>query len=73
MTAKKISTLSGQGSEIGLGIIFSSQGGYVWASWQEAEVSIRLGRHEMVATMMRDFLEQDALGERLSMRDLSVS
>jgi len=55
-----------------VGIIFSSQGGYVWASWQEAEVSIRLGRHEMVASMMKDFLEQDALGERLSMRDLSA-
>ena len=49
-----------------LGIIFSSREGFVWASWPETEVAVRLGRHDMVAAMMSDFLAQDALGKRLS-------
>ena len=67
MTAPGISTLHGQRSEAELEIIFSSLDGYVWASWQETDVSVRLGRHDMVAAMMQDFLAQDALGERLAM------
>jgi hypothetical protein len=49
-------------------LIFSSRSGFVWASWRETEVAIRLGRHEIVAEMMRDFLAQDALGKRLAKR-----
>jgi hypothetical protein len=51
-----------------LGIIFSSIDGFVWASWPETEATVRLGSHEMVANVMRDFLAQDALGERLTTR-----
>jgi hypothetical protein len=49
-----------------LAIIFSSRDGYVWASWLDSEASVRLGRHAMVTSMMRDFLAQDAIGVRLS-------
>jgi hypothetical protein len=46
-------------------IIFSLLDGYVLASWPGTEASVRLGRHEVVAAMMEDFLAQDALGKRL--------
>jgi len=49
-----------------LAIIFSSRDGYVWASWLNSEASVRLGRHGMVTSMMRDFLAQDAIGVRLN-------
>jgi uncharacterized protein (DUF2237 family) len=55
-------------SECDVGIVFSLRDGLVWASWPDTEVSVRLGRHDMVASMMRDFLAQDALGRRLSAR-----
>lgn len=71
--AQKASSFPGQGWGPGLEIIFSSQDGYVWASWQETDISIRLGRHEMVSAMMRDFLAQVALGERLASCDRSES
>ena len=51
-----------------LGIIFSSRDGFVWATWPETEGAVRLGRHDMVAAMMQDFLAQDALGRRLAIR-----
>lgn len=47
-------------------IIFSSRDGYVWASWPETNATVRLGRHEMVAAVMEDFLTQDVLGQRLA-------
>ena len=47
-------------------VIFSSRDGYVWVSWPGAEAAVRLGRHETVAAVMRDFLAQDALGIRLT-------
>jgi hypothetical protein len=47
-------------------IIFSLRDGYVLASWPGTNASVRLGRHELVAAMMRDFLAQDALGRRLA-------
>ena len=46
-------------------LFFSSRGGFVWVSWPDTEAAVRLGRHEKVAAMMRDFLAQDALGKRL--------
>ncbi|MGE5062450.1 MAG: hypothetical protein ACM3IG_00095 [Myxococcales bacterium] len=49
-------------------IIFSSRDGYVWASWPESDLSVRLGRHDSVAAMMQNFLAQDALAERLAER-----
>jgi hypothetical protein len=68
MTAPSVSTFRGQEGDPELEIIFSSRDGYVWASWQDAEVSVRLGRHDMVTAMMQDFLAQDALGQRLAIR-----
>ena len=50
--------------------IFSSRDGYVWVSWRETDASVKLGRHEIVAAMMRDFLAQDDLGLRLSKHSL---
>ena len=49
-----------------LAIVFSARDGYVWASWPETDAAVKLGRHEMVAQMMQDFLAQDALGKRLT-------
>jgi hypothetical protein len=46
-------------------IIFSLLDGFVLASWPGTDASVRLGRHELVAAMMEDFLAQDALGKRL--------
>ena len=46
-------------------IIFSLLDGYILASWPGTDASVRLGRHELVAAMMEDFLAQDALGKRL--------
>jgi|SRR4029453_2783002 hypothetical protein len=63
-----VSSFSGQRWEPEQDLIFSSREGFVWASWPETEVAVRLGRHEVVAEMMRDFLAQDALGKRLTQR-----
>jgi hypothetical protein len=49
-------------------LLFSSREGWVWVSWPNAEGAVKLGRHEAVAAMMRDFLAQDALGKRMSRR-----
>ena len=46
-------------------IVFSLRDGFVWVTWPETEAAIKLGRHEAVALMMRDFLAQDDLGQRL--------
>jgi hypothetical protein len=67
MTAPDLSKLSDHRSYPELEIIFSSRDGYVWVSWPGAD-AVRLGPHEQVATMMRDFLAQDALGRRLARR-----
>ena len=47
------------------GIIFSRERGEAWASWQGADLPMRLGPHEEVAEMMEDFLAQVEIGERL--------
>ena len=47
------------------GIVFSSEGGDAWASWQGDSCSIRLGSHDEVAEMMQDFLAHRELGKRL--------
>jgi len=66
MSRPVVSSFTSDRWEPELGIIFSSREGFAWASWPETEVAIRLGRHEMVAAMMQDFLAQDALGKRLN-------
>ena len=50
-----------------LEIIFSSRDGFVWVSGPAGN-AVKLGPHEDVAHMMRDFLAQDALGKRLAIR-----
>ena len=53
-------------------MIFSLRDGFVWASWPDTDATVRLGRHDKVAAMMRDFLAQDALSERLGERNPSA-
>jgi hypothetical protein len=53
-------------------MIFSLRDGFVWASWPDTDATVRLGRHDKVAAMMRDFLAQDALSERLGERNLGA-
>ena len=48
------------------GIIFSLEGGRVWASWPGTDSNVVLGTKDEVAEMMRDFLAQVELGERLT-------
>ena len=68
MAGPNPTSFAGERWEPELGITFSSRDGYVWASWPNTEAAVRLGRHEMIAAMMRDFLAQDALGKRLTHR-----
>ena len=49
-------------------IVFSLSGDFVWAGWPGTNAAINLGKYDAVAAMMRDFLEQSALGEHLAMR-----
>ena len=48
-----------------MGVVFSLAGGFVWASWPGTEASVKLGEYEAVSAMMQDFLDQNALGERM--------
>ncbi|MBT2135675.1 hypothetical protein KK137_15150 [Croceibacterium sp. LX-88] len=48
------------------GVIFSLKDGEVWASWPDDPGAVRLGEVAEVAAMMRDFLQQLELGERLN-------
>ena len=47
-------------------VVFSLANGFVWASLQGMPAPIKLGEYETVKAMMQDFLDQSALGERLS-------
>jgi hypothetical protein len=47
-------------------VIFSLVDGVVWASWPNVIGSVRVGPQESVEAMMRDFLDQCALGRRLT-------
>jgi Domain of unknown function (DUF4118) len=49
----------------GEGIIFSLDQGHAWASWYKTGSRVRLGSKDEVAEMMKDFLSQVELGERL--------
>ena len=49
-------------------IIFSMRKDAVWVSWPETNRSVRLGASQPVIYMMRDFLAQCDLGERLARR-----
>ena len=47
------------------GIVFSSEGGDAWASWQGHRCTVRLGTKDEVAAMMQDYLAQCELGRKL--------
>ena len=47
-------------------VVFSLVDGFVWASWPNASEAVKLGSYYEVSAMMRDFLDQSALGERLT-------
>src|SRR4029453_3426848 len=46
-------------------VVFSLEGGQAWASWYGSHSWVRLGPEREVAEMMRDFLAQRELAERL--------
>ena len=46
-------------------VVFSLAGGFVWASWPGTEAAVKLGECAAVSAMMQDFLDQNALGERM--------
>lgn len=48
------------------GVVFSSEAGDAWASWEGHSCTVRLGRQDEVAEMMQDFLAQRELGKRLN-------
>jgi hypothetical protein len=54
-------------------VIFSLDDDFVWASWSCAAPRVRLGRYEDVIAMMRDFIAQSELGERLANGKTSIS
>lgn len=47
-------------------VVFSLRDGFVWASWPGAIASVRLGSQNSVTAVMRDFLAQCDLGDRLT-------
>jgi len=49
-------------------VIFSVEDGIVWASWPGTSETVELGSYYIVVTIMRDFLAQYDLGERLAGR-----
>jgi hypothetical protein len=48
------------------GVIFSLEKGEVWASWNGLSAPTLLGSQRRVSEMMKDFLDQEELGKRLS-------
>ena len=49
-------------------VVFSVANGVVWANWCGVDVSVKLGKHELVSMMMQDFLNQNELGKRLAQK-----
>ena len=54
------------GIEPNADVIFSLSDDFVWASWPGTDSKVRLGRCAGVTAMMRDFLAQCELAERLT-------
>jgi hypothetical protein len=50
------------------GIVLSLRDDQVWASWIDGRAPIMLGDHHAVLTVMRDFIGQSEIGERLVSR-----
>ncbi len=53
-------------------IVFSLADGVVWASWLEKTGWVELGPYNDVTEMMRNFLAQCELGERMAARGVSL-
>jgi|KBSMisStaDraftv2_1062788.scaffolds.fasta_scaffold2745647_1 hypothetical protein len=53
-------------------IVFSLADGVVWASWPEKTGWVELGPYNDVTEMMRNFLAQCELGERMAARGVSL-
>ena len=49
-------------------VVFSLADGIVWASCASQSAPVRLGNYDTVTYMMRDFLAQCDLGERMALR-----
>ena len=47
-------------------LIFSLIDDYVWVSWPGTVASVKLGAHDAVRAVMRDFLAQCELGDRMT-------
>ena len=47
-------------------MILSLVDGFVWVCWPGTNASVRLGNHETVIAVMRDFLTQCEIAERLA-------
>jgi hypothetical protein len=56
------------GSDKRRGVVLSHRNGSVWVSWEATTTSIEMGPADEVIEMMRDFLAQTDLGERLARR-----
>ena len=48
-------------------VVFSFVDDAVWASWPGDDASVHLGDYDTVIYMMRDFLAQCDLGERMAL------
>ena len=48
-------------------VVFSLSDGAVWASWPGNNAPVHLGHYDSVVYMMRDFLAQCDLAERMSL------
>ena len=50
------------------GVLFSLMDDFVWVTWPDSVVRVRLGTREAVVTMMHDFLAQERVAQRLTNR-----
>jgi len=48
-----------------IGVVLSLRDDQVWVSWLDGRAPVMLGDHSAVLTVMRDFIRQSELGERL--------
>jgi hypothetical protein len=55
-----------------IGIVLSLRDNQVWASWLDDRAPVMLGDHEATLAVMRDFIRQSELGERLVNRAASL-
>lgn len=64
--ATKPTLLGSENGHLKDDLIFSLTEGYVWASWPGTVASVKLGTQATVRAVMRDFLAQCELGDRLT-------